>query len=116
MEILREPEVERRTGLSRSTLRRKEHNGTFPERVQLGENSVGWRSDEVESWLQMRPRASGNRTSIADALDGFSAELSSIIRGVDPPEMVIQEALANLGKHITTTASTVRDYEAASGD
>ena len=44
-------------GFARSTLYRKVARGTFPRPIQLGPGRVGWRSDEVEDWLQARPRA-----------------------------------------------------------
>ncbi len=58
MKILRISEVLDLTGLSRATIWRKEREGTFPQRVQLGENSVGWKSDEVIQWLENLPRGS----------------------------------------------------------
>ena len=56
MKILRIPEVLSLTGLSRVTLWRKERDGTFPRRVRLGANSVGYRSDEIDAWLESLPR------------------------------------------------------------
>ena len=56
MNILRLPDLVRVTGLSRTTLWRLEREGTFPARVRLSENSVGWREDEVLIWLKSRPR------------------------------------------------------------
>jgi prophage regulatory protein len=58
---LRRPEVLRRTGWSTSTLKRKERLAEFPARVVLGENSVGWREDEVEAFLKSLPRARDRR-------------------------------------------------------
>lgn len=55
--ILRRPEVMRRTGLSKTGIWLKEKAGTFPQRVVLGPNSVGWREDEVEAWITARERA-----------------------------------------------------------
>lgn len=57
MKILREPEVLEITALSRATIWRKEQDGTFPRRVRLGDNSVGWYSDEIEDWFETLPRA-----------------------------------------------------------
>ncbi len=37
---------------SRSTLARRESKGQFPKRIRLGENSIGWRSDEIYQWLE----------------------------------------------------------------
>ncbi len=54
--ILRTSDVSRLTGLSRTTLWRMERAGTFPARVRLGENSVGWIEEEVRAWIEARPR------------------------------------------------------------
>ena len=59
MRFLRMPEVVKTSGLSRSTILRKERDGTFPKRVKLGANSIGWRSDEVDDWLESLPRVRG---------------------------------------------------------
>lgn len=56
MRLLRADEVVRRTGLSRTTIWRKERDGEFPRRVKLGGNSVAWREKEVEKWISSRPR------------------------------------------------------------
>ena len=57
MKMLRLPEVEAVTGLSRTTLWRYEQVGKFPSRRKIGPHLVGWRSDEVESWIRARPLA-----------------------------------------------------------
>ena len=44
--------------ISRSSLSRWEQNGGFPKRIQMGKNSIGWRSDEVHQWFQQRSNAS----------------------------------------------------------
>lgn len=55
--IMKTPEVLHVVGdSSRTTLWRWEKAGKFPSRVQLGENSVGWRQSEVMKWLESRPR------------------------------------------------------------
>lgn len=55
--ILKQPEVSRNTGLSRSSIYRLEALGQFPLRVKLSEAASGWRSDEIEQWINSRPRA-----------------------------------------------------------
>jgi len=40
--------------VSRSSLARWELRGDFPRRIHMGKNSIGWRSDEVQQWLQER--------------------------------------------------------------
>ena len=56
MSILRTADVVRRTGLSRTTLWRLERKGDFPTRVHRGLNSVGWRVEEIDAWIDRRPR------------------------------------------------------------
>ncbi len=56
--ILRDPEVQERTRLSRVQRWRRVRKGTFPAPLQLGENSIGWFEDEIEAWLSERPRVS----------------------------------------------------------
>ena len=55
--ILRLPQVQARTGLSRSTIYAKVAAGRFPEMINLGGRAVGWLSDEVQDWLIARVEA-----------------------------------------------------------
>ena len=52
--IMRERAVCEAVGLSRSTVYRMERRGKFPNRVRLGEQSVGWYQDEIQRWLDSR--------------------------------------------------------------
>ena len=52
--ILRRPDVEVRTGLSRSTLYAMMAEGSFPQPVRLGKRAVGWRESAVARWLETR--------------------------------------------------------------
>jgi len=54
-QIIRRPEVRRRTSLSDSTLERLERRGAFPRRRRLGPYSVGWVESEVTDWIESRP-------------------------------------------------------------
>ena len=49
--IIRRAEVERETGLSRSTIYQRIKAGTFPPPVHLGIRSVGWRVADIEAFL-----------------------------------------------------------------
>ena len=49
--LLRLPAVRERTGLSTSTINRREAVGTFPKRIRIGENSVAWYLSDVESFV-----------------------------------------------------------------
>lgn len=39
-----------------TTIWRKELDGDFPKRVQLGGNSVAWFVDEIDAWVESRER------------------------------------------------------------
>jgi len=52
--ILRLKDVITRTGLSRPTIYRLIARGEFPRQVELGPNSVGWRADKVQEWIETR--------------------------------------------------------------
>lgn len=49
--ILRIRTVLQRTGLSRSTLYRKIHEGSFPRQVQISVHGAGWRESAVNQWI-----------------------------------------------------------------
>jgi len=56
--ILRRPEVELITGLSRSTIYDWMKRGEFPQPIKLGARLVGWRESAISAWLDARePRA-----------------------------------------------------------
>ena len=52
LRIMRLSEVKAVTGLSKTTIYRFEKEGRFPSRVSLGERSVGWFEDDIQSFLQ----------------------------------------------------------------
>ena len=58
--ILRRPEVEARTGLSRSTLYAMMAEGAFPEPIRLGKRAVGWPEARIAQWLAERPTRQRN--------------------------------------------------------
>lgn len=49
--ILRLPEVERRTGLRRSTIYRRARAGEFPKPVRVGPTTSGWLESEIDAFL-----------------------------------------------------------------
>ena len=55
--ILRRPEVESRTGLSRSTIYAMMAEGLFPKPVRLGKRAVGWTDSTIDEWLESRIEA-----------------------------------------------------------
>ena len=54
--IMRRPEVERITGLSRSTIYKMMAEGEFPKPTKLGRRAVGWPAGAVINWLDSRAR------------------------------------------------------------
>lgn len=52
--LLRRPEVESLTGLSRSTLYEWMKRGEFPQPVKLGTRLVAWRKSDIGEWLESR--------------------------------------------------------------
>ena len=61
--LLRRPEVETLTGLSRARIYEKMTAGEFPRPVKTGIRAVAWVESEIESW---------NRQRIADRDDGVN--------------------------------------------
>jgi len=52
--ILRRREVEKLTGLARSTIYQYVKAGVFPAPVRLGARAVGWRYADVLDWINTR--------------------------------------------------------------
>lgn len=52
--IVRRPEVERMTGLSRASIYRMMSAGEFPSPIRLGTRAIGWRVADIEAWLASR--------------------------------------------------------------
>lgn len=56
--IIRFPELRKKLGnVSRSTIDRWEASKSFPRRIKLGRNSVGWSLESIEQWLSDRINA-----------------------------------------------------------
>lgn len=56
--IVREPERKFITGISSAGAWRGERAGTFPSRIRLGENSVGWKLSDLMAWVESRKASS----------------------------------------------------------
>ncbi|MDZ4200768.1 MAG: AlpA family phage regulatory protein [Gallionella sp.] len=59
--VLRLPQLIEKVGLSRSSIYAMAKTGEFPPPIRLGRRAVGWRTDEVESWISGRTCASAER-------------------------------------------------------
>ena len=53
--IIRLKTVLRRSGLSRSTVYRKMNEGTFPPRIKVNINGIGWQESELNRWIANPP-------------------------------------------------------------
>ena len=55
--ILRGKEVERRTGLSRTSRYELEKAGKFPKRRRISDRASGYLESEIQEWICSRPLA-----------------------------------------------------------
>lgn len=51
MNLLRLKQVISQTGLSKSTIYRMEAAGKFPARVKIGLRAVGWKSADIQAFI-----------------------------------------------------------------
>jgi prophage regulatory protein len=61
MNILSKKQVVKKIGLSPVTLWRMEKSGDFPHRIKLGTRRIGWREDDVNSWIESLPNVEGGK-------------------------------------------------------
>ena len=55
--LLRRREVEKITGMSRSSIYRLMQEGEFPRPVRIGPAAVRWKSSDITTWIESRPVA-----------------------------------------------------------
>ena len=60
--IMRRPEVELETGLSKATLYRMVKSGAFPRPIRIAPRCVGWIQAEISAWIASRERAGTHST------------------------------------------------------
>ena len=68
--LLKRPEVEAVTGLSRASIYSKIKTGAFPAPVRLGPNSVAWRAADIDRWISELPVANELRDESRAAAAG----------------------------------------------
>ena len=54
--LLRLADVIAVVGIKRSEIYERIKTGKFPAPVRLGAKAVAWRSDEIQEWIDSRPR------------------------------------------------------------
>lgn len=52
--FLRRPEVEQRTGLSKTSIYRGIQEGTFPQPLPLGPRTVVWPESAIVEWMEKK--------------------------------------------------------------
>lgn len=68
--LLRRPDVERRTGLKRSSLyRTMEQDPSFPRPVRISARAVAWSAAEVDQWIEARKRWARGGSRATDKSD-----------------------------------------------
>ena len=68
--LMRLAEVERITGLSRSTIYRKIEDGTFPPPVRPNPGMSRWRKSDIDDWMESLPVAGGPASDVTSGGDG----------------------------------------------
>ena len=63
--ILRGGEVDRMTGLSRTSRYELEKAGKFPKRRRISERASGYLASEVDEWIRSRPLADDRPAIVA---------------------------------------------------
>ncbi len=61
--LMRLPEVMKRTGFGRSQIYRLVNIGEFPKQIQISPGSVAWLESELEAWIEERIRLSRNNNT-----------------------------------------------------
>jgi len=59
IQLLRRPDVEKKTGLSRSTIYKRIDEGTFPKPIPLGGRLVAWLETDIQDWIKQRIKEAG---------------------------------------------------------
>lgn len=55
MKVLQLAEVVEKTGLSSSSIERREKDGTFPLRRETGPRRIGWLESDIDAWIEALP-------------------------------------------------------------
>ena len=53
--LLKLPQVQEKTALSRSSIYQKISTCEFPPPIRLGVRAVAWRSSDIQRWIDERP-------------------------------------------------------------
>ena len=62
--LLRRPEVEHKTGLTRTAIYDAIRKGDFPESIRISNNAVAWLCSEIDSWINNRIAQRNNKARV----------------------------------------------------
>ena len=86
VEVLRVTDVCKRLGISRRTLDRWRRSGDFPEPVRLAGQTIVWRVETFDAWLDSRPDGMSTGEAVARTpADHRSRQRRRPARHLDPP-------------------------------
>jgi predicted DNA-binding transcriptional regulator AlpA len=96
-------EVIRVTGLSKSTIHRREKDGTFPGRRAYSKGLVGYKVSEVHKWLADRPLVDARREEPAPVP-------STVIHGAPSAERraILEAAVRTYGEKLDARNAAAR--------
>ena len=57
--LMRRREVEKITGMSRSSIYRLMQESDFPRPLRIGPGAVRWKASDIIAWIESRPVARG---------------------------------------------------------
>ena len=62
--LLRRPEVEHKTGLTRTAIYDAIRKGDFPESIPISSHSVAWLCSEIDEWINNRIAQRNNKARV----------------------------------------------------
>ena len=62
--LLRRPEVEHKTGLTRTAIYDAIRKGDFPEPIPISSHSVAWLCSEIDEWINNRIAQRNNKARV----------------------------------------------------
>lgn len=119
--IIRLKTVLHRSGLSRSTVYRKMQDGTFPPRIKVNINGIGWQASELNRWI-FNPRSCP--LSAAQSSAGLAADQSEQDYGRLPHRPNVHfdhrktrlKRLENVRSSIRNNSASITSLTASRGD
>lgn len=67
-QILRASQVDKIAGINKSTRVRLEARGKFPSSVKLGLRPIGYYADEIQTWVNTRPRVTRTDSTLSGSV------------------------------------------------